>query len=96
MQLSWKRIASAVTKPIASKPLSAALDKAQLAQLLVTAEDASGRAHLQLLQRPAAGAWLLARPALSEEEWYGTYHQTLNKIHLTARLPRYGQSTLPY
>ncbi|CAL1143640.1 unnamed protein product [Cladocopium goreaui] len=43
--------------------LSAALDKAQLAQLLVTAEDASGRAHLQLLQQPAAGAWLLARPS---------------------------------
>jgi hypothetical protein len=63
MQLAWKRIASAVTKPIASKPLSAALDKAQLAQLLVTAEDASGRAHLQLLQQPAAGAWLLARPS---------------------------------
>ena len=58
----------------------------------MTAEDASGRAHLQLLQRPVAGAWLLARPALSEEEWYGTYHQTLNKMHLTARLPHYGQS----
>jgi hypothetical protein len=29
----------------------------------VTTEDASGRAHLQLLQQPAAGAWLLARPS---------------------------------
>ena len=43
--------------------LSAVLDKAQLAQLMVTAEDASGRAHLQLLQQPAAGAWLSARPS---------------------------------
>lgn len=43
--------------------LSAALDKALLAQLTVSAEDAASRAHLQLLQQPAAGAWLLARPS---------------------------------
>ena len=43
--------------------LSAALDKAQLAQLQVSAEGESERAHLQLLQQPGAGAWLLARPS---------------------------------
>ena len=43
--------------------LSAALDKVQLVQLQVSAEGESERAHLQLLQQPGAGAWLLARPS---------------------------------
>ena len=44
------------------KDFSACLDKAQLAQLMVSADGEASRAHLQLLQQPGSGAWLSARP----------------------------------
>jgi len=50
-------------RALRQQDLSAAIDKAQLAQLTVSAPDESTRAHLQLVQQPGAGAWLFARPS---------------------------------
>ena len=50
-------------RALRQQDLSAAIDKAQLAQLTVSTPDESTRAHLQLVQQPGAGAWLFARPS---------------------------------
>ena len=61
--LAADRITAATVRPPRQQDLSACLDKAQLAQLSVSASGEAERAHLQLLQQPGAGAWLSACPS---------------------------------
>ena len=61
--LTADRITAATVRPPRQQDLSACLDKAQLAQLSVSASGEAERAHLQLLQQPGAGAWLSACPS---------------------------------
>ena len=49
--------------PVRQQELSSAIDAAERQALIASSAGEADRAHLQLLQQPGAGAWLLARPA---------------------------------
>ena len=53
------------SSPPKQRDLAAAVDKTRLEQLTAAMQTESVRAHLRLVQQPAAGAWLAALPAES-------------------------------
>ena len=60
-----KKLTTLPSSPPKQRELAAAVDKTRLEQLTAAMQTESARAHLRLVQQPAAGAWLAALPAES-------------------------------